>query len=135
VTLPGREGTRVNERHHEVVVMPDRRTTALTLSYPALTREHWSRFAAAVALLIGSTADVATTSTILARGGAELNPLAGALMSAGMLEWVKVLVPTVVGVAALVLPGSRPWVARALWTVAALQAVVVFANLVTLSRL
>jgi hypothetical protein len=116
--------------------MPARRSPdAVSLTYPGLTREHWSRFGAAVALLLSSTADVATTSSILARGGAELNPLAGALITAGMLEWVKVFVPTVVGCAALILPGSRPWVARALWTVAALQVVVVLANVVTLSRL
>lgn len=83
--------------------------------------------------LIGllSGADVLTTRLVLGRSGVEANPLAGALLSSGMLLWAKLIMVVLAGFVALRIR-PRLGVLLLAWFVAGVYATAVLSNLLVL---
>lgn len=70
-------------------------------------RELWLRSMLVVAILLLNIADVLTTQSALAKGGTELNPLSGWLISNGILAHAKLSVAAFIGVAATAASNRR----------------------------
>jgi hypothetical protein len=84
-----------------------------------------------VAILLLNIFDVLTTQSALAKGGVELNPLSGWLISNGILAHAKVSVAAFIGVAAAAASNSKR-VSNLLMMVAAFYGVVVAGNAIQL---
>lgn len=84
---------------------------------------------ALIALLNG--ADVFTTRLVIARSGVEANPLAGVLLSNGVLLWVKLVIVALAALVAVRI-GPRLGVLLMAWFVAGVYATAVLSNVLIL---
>jgi hypothetical protein len=94
-------------------------------------RELWLRSMLVVVILALNILDVLTTQMSLTRGGIELNPLSGWLISNGILPHAKVSVAAFIAVAASA-AGTHRRVSNLLFMVAGFYGVVVMINAVQL---
>ena len=94
-------------------------------------REMWLRSMLVVAILLLNVLDVLTTQMSLARGGIELNPVSGWLISNGILPHAKVFIAAFIAVAAAAASTHRK-VSNLLFMVAGFYSVVVAINAVQL---
>jgi hypothetical protein len=94
-------------------------------------RELWLRSMLVVVILVLNILDVVSTQMSLSRGGIELNPLSGWLISNGILAHAKLSVAAFIAVAASAAP-TRRRVSSLLFMVAGFYGVVVMINAVQL---
>ena len=94
-------------------------------------RELWLRSMLVVVILVLNVLDVLTTQSSLARGGIELNPVSGWLITNGILPHAKISIAAFIAVAASAASTHRR-VSNLLFMVAGFYGVVVMINAVQL---